>query len=42
MSAVAKEYGPESVELPPLGTAVPSGIEVPVVITRDMCRKPDT
>ena len=41
MSAVAKEYAPESVELPPLGTAVPSGIEVPVVITRDMCRNPD-
>jgi methylmalonyl-CoA mutase N-terminal domain/subunit len=41
MSAVAKEYAAESVELPPLGTAVPSGIEVPVVITRDMCRNPD-
>ena len=41
MTAVAKEYAPESVELPPLGTAVPSGIEVPVVITRDMCRNPD-
>src|SRR5258707_7793550 len=30
MSAVAKEYAAESVELPPLGTAVPSAIEVPV------------
>jgi methylmalonyl-CoA mutase N-terminal domain/subunit len=41
MSAVAKEYAAESVELPPLGTMVPSGIEVPVVVTRDMCRNPD-
>ena len=41
MSAVAKEYAAESVELPPLGTTVPSGIEVPVVVTRDMCRNPD-
>ena len=41
MSAVAKEYAAESVELPPLGTMVPSAIEVPVVVTRDMCRNPD-
>jgi methylmalonyl-CoA mutase N-terminal domain/subunit len=41
MSTVVKEYAAESVELPPLGTMVPSGIEVPVVVTRDMCRNPD-
>ena len=36
--SVAKDSGDEAQRIP---TAIPSGIEIPVVVTRDMCRSPD-
>jgi len=35
------EYAAETGELPGVGSTVPSGIEVPVVATRDLCRDPE-